>query len=160
MRQELFDNDEIRFRYAVNFDLSISKLQQYFNQEHPKSAYGVLAKYMKLNGFEHRQYSGYMSCEALTQEELLNTMRIIHNQLPWLKECENKMDATVITRVYDLKQLLSAEYDFDNSQDIQYNQTNDSLAESLYISELKELNVFPSEIDENTLEVEDDLLEM
>lgn len=158
MGQELFDNDEIRFRYAINFDLSISKLQQHFSQEHPKSAYGVLAKYMKLNGFEHRQYSGYISSEALTQAELLNIMRIVHNQLPWLKECENRMDATVITRVYDLKQLLSAEHHFDNSQDIQYNQINDSLEESLYLTESKEQNMLQPEIDENNLE--DDLLEM
>ena len=30
----------------------------------------------------------------------------IHREFPWLYDCEVKMDATVLTEVYDLKELM------------------------------------------------------
>lgn len=138
--------DEIKFRYAINFDLSIRKLQQYFSQEHPKSAYGLIAKYMKQYGFEHRQYSGYVSNSELTQSELIDIAKRIHQQLPWLSSCENKLDATIITRVFDLKNIITLENNLNQERDISYDLL-DNAQNIEFVNEPKEFIMYNDSAD-------------
>ena len=132
-------DDEVRFCYAINFDLSIRKLQQYFSQEHPKSAYGVIAKYMREYDFEHRQYSGYISNKPITQAELIDIVWEIHQKLPWLYECENRMDATVITRVFDMKEILANEFQRTRDNNFSYNIWDNNFRDLSYFGEPKEI---------------------
>jgi virulence-associated protein VapD len=97
---------ESKRRYAINFDLSIQQLQEHYNADQPKRAYREIARYMQKNGFSHRQWSGYISDNTMTKPELLQFTLEIHKQFPWLIHCEGSMDATVITDVFDIKQMI------------------------------------------------------
>ena len=50
-------------RKAINFDLSTNELKKHFNNT--AEAYNKIKEFMLKNGFEHRQYSGYVSKEHL-----------------------------------------------------------------------------------------------
>lgn len=97
---------ESRRRYAINFDLTIQQLRQFFDAEHPRKAYGQIARYMEKHGFSHRQWSGYISDKTLTKPELLEFTMELHKSFPWLIRCEGSMDATVITDVFDIRQMI------------------------------------------------------
>ncbi|MBQ9605852.1 MAG: hypothetical protein IJV16_01590 [Lachnospiraceae bacterium] len=98
--------NESRRRYAVNFDLTIADLRQFYDNTHPKRAYGEIKRYMLKNGFSHRQYSGYISNSTLSRPELYTFFKNLHKTFPWLIKCEGSMDATVITDIFDIKQMI------------------------------------------------------
>ena len=58
-------------KYAINFDLSIEKLEKYYSDTNPKGAYGEINKFMQDNDFAHRQYSGYVSINTMSKDELI-----------------------------------------------------------------------------------------
>ena len=97
---------EVKRRYAINFDLTIKQLEEHYSKEYPKRAYGQIARYMKKNGFSHRQWSGYISDKTLTKSELIDFTSELHKNFPWLIKCENSMDAPVITSIFDIKQMI------------------------------------------------------
>lgn len=107
-------------RYAINFDLSIKALENYYSKNNPKGAYKEIQDYMEENGFSHRQYSGYTSNNTMTVGELQTFTMNLYNTFPWLKDCVEKLDATVISRIYDLKMMMESEIDRD-LRDIQIN---------------------------------------
>ena len=74
---------------AINFDLDTKELLKHFKNTH--QAYSAIKVFMEDNGFEHRQYSGYVSTEKLNQK------------FKWLKDCIQKYDVTEIGATYDLK---------------------------------------------------------
>lgn len=106
---------EARRRYAINFDLSIAQLRAFYDKGHPKTAYGKIKRYMLKNGFSHRQWSGDISNNTLSRPELYAFTKDLHKTFPWLIKCEGSMDATVITDVFDIKQMIldSEEEDID-----------------------------------------------
>ena len=108
---------EVKRRYAINFDLTIKQLEEHYSKEHPKKAYGQIARYMKKHGFSHRQWSGYISDKTLTKSELIDFTSELHKNFPWLIKCENSMDATVITSIFDIKQMIIDTMD-DDEDDI------------------------------------------
>lgn len=97
---------EVKRRYAINFDLTIKQLEEHFSKDHPKKAYGQIARYMKAHGFSHRQWSGYISDRTITKSELIDFTSELHRHFPWLIQCEGSMDATVITSIFDIKQMI------------------------------------------------------
>lgn len=54
-------------RKALNFDLSTNELKKHFNST--AEAYSQIKIFMIENGFEHRQYSGYISKEPMNERE-------------------------------------------------------------------------------------------
>ena len=48
-------------RKALNFDLSDILLQEHYDKNYHMNAWSDIRKYLEKNGFEHRQYSGYVS---------------------------------------------------------------------------------------------------
>lgn len=97
---------ETKRLYAINFDLKIVNLERYYSKTNPKGAYKEIASYMKSNGFSHRQWSGYISDKTMTRTELVDFTEKIHKHFPWLIKCEEKLDATVITGIFDIKQMI------------------------------------------------------
>lgn len=97
---------ETKHRYAINFDLSIQQLELYYSKTNPKGAYKKIARYMYTHGFSHRQWSGYISDKTMTKTELIDITLGIHKEFPWLINCEGSMDATVITSIFDIKQMI------------------------------------------------------
>ena len=96
---------EIKRRYAINFDLSIKQLETFYSKEHPKRAYGQIARYMSKNGFVHRRWSGYISDKTMSKTELIDFTVKLHQTFPWLINCEGSMDATAVTNIFDIKKM-------------------------------------------------------
>ena len=93
-------------KYAINFDLSINALVKYYSSTNPKDAYRVIKNFMKDHGFSRRQYSGYVSDKPMSIIELQAFTEQLYTHFPWLNYCVEKMDATVVPRVYDLKAMM------------------------------------------------------
>ena len=51
----LKNENDIKQRRAINFDLSIEKLVAFYSETNPKGAYKEIYNYLTRNGFEHRQ---------------------------------------------------------------------------------------------------------
>ncbi len=100
---------------AINFDLDTKELLKHFKNTH--KAYSDIKSFMKKNGFEHRQYSGYISNNPISVSEILVLTNTLNKQFKWLKDCVQKYDVTEIGETYDLK------YIFDNAK--QQEQKND-----------------------------------
>lgn len=97
---------ETKRRYAINFDLKIAKLEEFYSKSNPKKAYKDIARYMYSHGFSHRQWSGYISDKTMTRAELVDFSEDIHKALPWLIKCEENLDATVVMGIFDIKQMI------------------------------------------------------
>ena len=97
---------ETKRRYAINFDLKIAGLEKYYSKRNPKGAYKEISRYMSAQGFTHRQWSGYISEKTMTRTELVDFTTALHKKFPWLINCEENLDATVITSIFDIKQMI------------------------------------------------------
>lgn len=79
--------NEVKRRYAINFDLTIEQLKMYYSASNPKGAYAKIGRYMKKNGFSHRLWSGYISDHTLSKSELIDFTMRLHREFPWLLKC-------------------------------------------------------------------------
>ena len=96
-------------RKQITFDLSDNNLKKYYprpkifiNPQYYKKAWEDIAKFMKKNGFEHRQYFVYVSKEPLTKAKvniLVNEMAV---QMPWLNKCLNAIEVTNVGKQHSL----------------------------------------------------------
>lgn len=55
---------------------------------------------------KNRKWSGYISDKTMSKSELIDFTMKLHKEFPWLIKCEGSMDATVITSIFDLKQMI------------------------------------------------------
>ncbi|WP_288546646.1 VapD family protein [uncultured Helicobacter sp.] len=92
-------------RKALNFDLSTNELKKHFNST--AEAYSQIKIFMIENGFEHRQYSGYISKEPMNEREITKLVRKLNKQLSWLSTCMLNFDVTDIGEQHDLTHLLT-----------------------------------------------------
>ncbi|BDB65773.1 hypothetical protein T36_2252 (plasmid) [Helicobacter cinaedi] len=92
-------------RKALNFDLSTNELKKHFNST--AEAYSQIKTFMIENGFEHRQYSGYVSKEPMNEREITKLVRKLNKQLSWLSACVLNFDVTDIGEQHDLTHLLT-----------------------------------------------------
>ncbi|MCM1128125.1 MAG: hypothetical protein NC429_16850 [Lachnospiraceae bacterium] len=100
-------SSQYRRRRAINFDLNGDALQKYYSETNPNGAYKDIERFMKKHGFIHRQWSGYCSEKTLTNFELLSLFDEMYSKMPWLNTCAERMDATAIGSVYDIKKMKS-----------------------------------------------------
>ena len=96
--------DELK-RYSVNFDLSIEKLKENFSETHPKKAYALIEKFLKEEGYEHVQGSGYHSTKKITLTEGLSTLDAMREEYPWLNNSVKSMYLTEIGERFDVTYL-------------------------------------------------------
>ena len=108
---------EIKRRYAINFDLTTEQLREFYSASNPKGAYSKIRSYMQKHGFTHRQWSGYISDNTMTKSELVDFTMELHLAFPWLIHCEGSMDATVITDIFDIKQMILIALNDNNDED-------------------------------------------
>ena len=109
---------EIRHRYAINFDLTI-ELREFYSNANPKGAYSKIKNFMEKHGFTHRQWSWYISNKAMIKSELVDFTMELHQTFAWLINCEGSMDATVITDIFDIKQMI-LDVMADNNDDMMF----------------------------------------
>lgn len=88
-------------------------LRQYYPHQEPppdpqcyKRAYGDIQRFMRKNGFEHRQYSVYTSVERLTTLDVITLMERLAEQFPWLSKCVEEIDVTNIGVQHSLRNVL------------------------------------------------------
>ena len=100
-------------RKQITFDLHQESLKQLYPHTEPpqnaqdyKKAYQDIRRFMTANGFEHRQYSVYVSAEKLTTLDVIGLMEQLAEQFPWLSQCVNEIDVTNIGVQHSLKHVL------------------------------------------------------
>lgn len=109
-------------RKQITFDLSQKDLAINYprpkitiNPKFYKKAYRDISQFMKMNGFEHRQYSVYTSKKSLTTYGIVDLMEKLSQKLPWLYLCINEIDVTDIGEQYSVKGILR---EFINQEEI------------------------------------------
>lgn len=90
---------------AINFDLSIAALTEYYSKSNPRGAYKDINDFFRKSGFEHRQGSGYRSNKKLSDLEVMYIIDEMFKAMPWLDKCSKKIDVTSIDSIYDVKKL-------------------------------------------------------
>jgi len=96
-------------RKAINFDLDERKLKKLYPSRFPfayKHAWSDIKRFMEKNGFEHRQYSGYVSRKPMSYTEVIKTMEKLRSVYPWIGPCAQKFDVTEVGKTYSLLELL------------------------------------------------------
>lgn len=88
--------DDIRFYRYFSFDLSIKLLEQYYPKADINKAWSDILKHMTANGFDHRQYSGYLSQNKLDEAQTFDVAFRLFNSLKWLANCAQKFDSTAV----------------------------------------------------------------
>lgn len=95
-----------KIRKAINFDLDTNALKQVYcktnNPFERLKAYGEIKKFMKENGFIHKQWSGYISKEPLSKTQVDKLIKKMVNEFDWFAKCVNKFDVTNIGNQYDM----------------------------------------------------------
>jgi virulence-associated protein VapD len=82
----------------INFDLSTERLRREFGHGGYRKAYTFIKRFFSANGFEHHQYSGYLSNSPLSYADVYDlVLDAMVSGLPWLIECVDKFDATNVT---------------------------------------------------------------
>lgn len=100
-------------RKQITFDLSQKALAQHYprpqstaNPKFYKKAYSDISRFMKKNGFEHRQFSVYTSIQKVTGTDIHLLMDDLAREMPWLFHCVNQIDVTNIGAQHSLLQTL------------------------------------------------------
>jgi virulence-associated protein VapD len=55
---------------AINFDLDTQSLRQLFGEKGRRKAYAQIQSFFTKNGFEHKQWSGYISLKPMSYGEV------------------------------------------------------------------------------------------
>ncbi len=88
-------------RKAINFDIDTKKYEEYTNKK-VSTAYAEIKRFLKKNGFEHRQGSGYVSKESLADWNITAIITNMSLKLEWLKYCVKEIDVTNIGKQHSL----------------------------------------------------------
>lgn len=112
-------DEKSKLKKEITFDLKQDALKRHYpkpegstNPEFYKAAYKDIQDFMLRNGFEHRQYSVYVSKGKLSSKDITNLARKMQRELPWLSDCVNKMDVTSVGRQHNLNRVLSKEKEY------------------------------------------------
>lgn len=96
-----------KIRKALNFDIDTKKYEATTGKKAPR-AYDDIKDFLTKAGFEHRQGSGYVSTEALTDENIVIIISEMSQKLDWLKECVKQFDVTDIGKQHSLLDVINS----------------------------------------------------
>ena len=88
-------------RKALNFDLDTKKYEEYTGKHSP-TAYAEIKRFLQKNDFEHRQGSGYISKNSLSDGKIFAIIQNMSMELKWLRNCVEKIDVTNIGKQHSL----------------------------------------------------------
>ncbi len=91
----------------ISFDLDTRALKQYYPGKHYRKAYRDIAKYMKNDGFDHSEWSGYFSKKPMSMMDVTLHVSDLLDNFPWLEPCINNFHVTNETG-FDISELLQA----------------------------------------------------
>ncbi|TLD80753.1 vapd [Helicobacter sp. MIT 11-5569] len=109
-------------RKAINFDLYTDELKKSFLDT--REPYNQIKRFMLENGFEHRQYSGYVSKEPMSDRRILKMVRKLSKELAWISECVKEFDVTEIGEQYSLKETIQNMHSKAKIKEVELNQSN------------------------------------
>ncbi|MCL2827063.1 MAG: hypothetical protein FWD72_06640 [Eggerthellaceae bacterium] len=81
-------------RKSINFDLDTHSLNRVFGEGNRRQAYSQIKLFMEKNGFEHRQYSGYVSVKRMSFAGTYLLIKKLKESCPWLAGCVKRFDVT------------------------------------------------------------------
>lgn len=103
-------------RKSLHFDLDYNKLKKYYSETNPGNAYRDIKKYMLSHGFEHHQYSGYVSKYKMSKKEGHYFCSSLSNEFSWLHYCVKNIHMTDVGSVdFDMKKAIFEPYLNDDS---------------------------------------------
>ncbi len=108
-------------RKAINFDIDTKKYEEYTGKK-ALTAYAEVKKFLKKNGFEHRQGSGYVSKNSLDDLRITAIITNMTLTLKWLRFCVKEIDVTNIGKQHSLLDTINKPYiedDLSNLDDIE-----------------------------------------
>ncbi len=101
---------------TISFDLSIKMLELYYPGKDYHQAYRDIQKFMKANGFRHKQFSVYVSKKPMSRETATFYLNQLIKKNPWLYACIRDVDITSGIN-FNMKEVLdSHKEDFENFQ--------------------------------------------
>lgn len=71
-----------KIRRAINFDLDTRNLNKYYTGKNIRNAYRDIEKFLIAHGFSHRQWSGYVSNDKLTDMQIIKTVTKMNMTFP------------------------------------------------------------------------------
>lgn len=80
---------------VLNFDLDTKRLKEYYPKSR-RSAYLEIQRFLESNGFEHRQWSGYVSSERRDVQEVCFLLKLFGKDHPWMEYCTNQFDVSEV----------------------------------------------------------------
>ena len=93
-------------RKAINFDIDTKKYEEYTGKKSP-TAYAELKKFLKRNGFEHRQGSGYISKESLIDNDITALIINMTVTFDWFRYSIKQIDVTNIGKQHSLINIIN-----------------------------------------------------
>ena len=81
-------------RKYISFDLDTERLINEFGENGRSGAYSKIMRFLLRSGFEHKQWSGYVSKDRLSYAEVYLVLDSLMDALPWLTRCVNSFDIT------------------------------------------------------------------
>lgn len=77
--------------YFLSFDLNIDNLKMYYPNKNINQAWDDIKRFMTKNGFEHNQYSAYISKDRMSRYDIRDFMESMYKKLPWFPLCANRV---------------------------------------------------------------------
>ena len=108
-------------RKAINFDIDTKKYEEHTGKK-ASTAYAEIKRFLKKNGFEHRQGSGYVSKNSLDDLRITAIITNMTLTLKWLRFCVKEIDVTNIGKQHSLLDTINKPYiedDLSNLDDIE-----------------------------------------
>lgn len=97
---------------TLNFDLNDALLKKYYPSKCYKKGWTDIKKFLVQNGFNHRQYSGYVSKKTILMADVIHLITTMSLNLKWLQYCVKEFDVTIVGDEYSLKRYISKENSF------------------------------------------------
>ena len=99
-------------RKAINFDIDTKKYEEHTGKK-ASTAYAEIKRFLKKNGFEHRQGSGYVSKNSLDDLRITAIITNMTLTLKWLRFCVKEIDVTNIGKQHSLLDTINKSYNQD-----------------------------------------------
>jgi virulence-associated protein VapD len=96
---------------SINFDLDTHRLEAIFGAGKRRNGYAAIQRFLTRNGFDHRQWSGYVSKDKMTYAEIYLVIDGLLSSCPWIPKCTNRFDITDYMAESDAIDYISASND-------------------------------------------------
>ncbi|MBR1421847.1 MAG: hypothetical protein IJ571_00180 [Ruminococcus sp.] len=97
-------------------------MKEHYPGKDYRQAYKDIKSFMLKNGFEHRQWSGYISTKPIDYSSITVLTVELSKKMPWLKDCVNKFDVTNVGKTFDCLGIIKSTTDIssNNSVEVDY----------------------------------------